>query len=273
MNKLHRVRFALAAWLLLLGAALLGGCRDKQSELAQAAKEAEAAAVIERYKVQGLAQLERIRQVSELVRDRPPLDADSRSLPFEKASFKKDGDSPPDGAFIDAGMLTEDGMMGRSFSKGITVDDRPFWGDCGAYLTVGKGGGGYTTPRDAAAVEQELRAFLNVKYLGVARTIELRPPEDVNEDEFKAGRYRFDMFFFELADPPKYMGGLRVDASNDPQVRFKYVQGASTSRRSYMLERLVQNLNYQTQSALYKLMNERAKGVIMDEPKDYGAVE
>ena len=258
---------AFATTLLLLGAALLVGCGDKEAELAEAAKVAAAAATIERYKPQGLAQLERLRQVGGMMRDRAPLDADARSLPLAKASFKYNPDSPPDGAFIDARMLTEEGLRKGSFSEGFTVNELAFWGECGAYLTTGKGSQGttpgYTPYDDATAIEKAMQGFLKVKYVGVARTVESRYPEVTGENEFKGGHYRFDMFFFELADPPQYLGGLRVDARNKSEFEIQYRQGLLSETTRYALE---SDLKFQTRAALYKLMTERAKGVILDAP-------
>ncbi len=246
---------------------MLVGCRDREAELAEAAKVSQAAAVIERYKPQGLVQLERIRQVSEMMRDRPPLDADARSLPLAKASFKYDPNSPPDGAFIDARMLTEEGLRKGAFSDWFTVNEIAFWGECGAYLTTGKGSGGttpgYTPYDDATAVEKAMQGFLKVKHVGVARTVEFGYPEVTGEGEFKAGHYRFDMFFFELADPPKSLGGLRVDARNKSEFEIHYREGLLSETTRYALE---SDLKFQSRTALYKLMTERAKGVILDAP-------
>lgn len=272
MNKLHHVHSAFATTLLLSGAVVLAGCRDKEAELAEAANVAAAAATIERYKPQGLAQLERLRQVGEMMRDRAPLDADARSLPFSKTSFKYNPDSPPDGAFIDARWLTEEGLRKNDFLvEQFAVNRIPFWGDCGAYLTTGKSSGGYTPgyapDNDATAIEKAMQGFLKVRYVGVARTVEIRYPEVTGEDEFEGGRYRLDMFFFELAEPPQYLGGLRVDARNKSNIEFVY--GGTVSRREMAEDTLARDLKFQTRTALYKLMTERAKGVILGEPNDF----
>ncbi len=272
MNKRHHVQSAFATSLLLLGAALLVGCRDKEAELAEAAKGAQADAVIERYKAAGLAQLERLRQVGEMMRDRAPLDADARSLPFSKASFKYDPNSPSDGAFIDARWLTEEGLRKNDFLvEQFAVNKFPFWKECGAYLTTGKGSSGlrpgYMPHTDATAVEKDMQGFLKVKYVGVARTVEIRYPEVTGEDEFEGGRYRLDMFFFELTEPPQYLGGLRVDARNKSDIEFVY--GGTVSRREMAEDTLARDLKFQTRTALYKMMTERAKGVILGEPNDY----
>ena len=273
MNKLHHVHSAFATSLLLLGAALLVGCKDKEAEAEQAAaaaRAAAAAAMIERYRAQGLAQLERIKRVGELVREREPLSADSRTLPFDNVSFDETADPPPEGTFAEAARMTEEGMQDDSYNQGVTIDAYPFWGLCRAYLTTGKNHVG-ETPYDAAAVEKALQAFLKLKYVGAARTVELRNPEaEAIGNDFNGGRYRFDLFFYELADPPKYLGGLRVDARNESELKFKYKE---SSRKEDVERRLVYNLQYQTQAELYRMINERAKGFTMREPKDLGSVE
>ena len=240
-------------WILILASAFLVGCANQE------------AAVIERYKAAGLAQLKHLQGVGEMMRDRAPLDADAPSLPFERASFKKRDQPPPDGAFIDAEFLTEEGMRKDYLDVWLSVDQNPFWGRCGAWLTTGKNPDG-SPPQFANVVEEELQVFLKVKYVGVARTVELRVPESAGEGQFSGGRYRFDMYFFELADPPKYLGGLRVDAYNDPKVRVEY---RKRSRDADMKEWLVRNLRYRTHTALYELMTERAKGITMNPPSYY----
>ena len=241
--------------MLIIASVLLVGCANKE------------AAVIERYKAPGLAQLKRLQGVAEMMRDRPPLDADAESLPLGSASFEVGAKAPPDGAFVDAEMLTEEGLRKNLSNLPLPVWELPFWGDCGAYLTTGMDSNG-SPPKGDKDIEEKFQKFLKVKFLGVARTVELRLPEVTGEAQFRSGGYRFDLYFFELADPPKYLGGIRVDASNDPNMNVKFREDM---REEAMNRRLLQNLSYRTHEELNRMMFERAKGISsMNSPLRYG---
>ena len=260
MSMRHHVHSVFVISLLLLAAALLVGCANKE------------AAVIERYKAPGLAQLKRLQGVAELMRDRPPLVADAESLPLDGVSFMT-GESYmtgekllPTGAFVDSEWLTEEGLRDNYFDAPFSIEAGPFWGHCGAYLTTGKDSNG-SPPKGDKDIEEKFQKFLKVKFLGVARTVELRLPEVTGEAQFSSGRYRFDLHFFELADPPQYLGGIRVDASNDPNMNVKFREDM---REEAMNRRLLQNLSYRTHEELNKMMFERAKIASMNSPLRYG---
>ncbi len=233
--------------LLLLAAALLVGCSK------------DGASVIERYKAPGLAQLKRLQVVAEMMRDRPPLEADTPALPFESASFKY-SNPPPDGALVLAEWLTEEGLHKDSFSvESVGIVNDPFWGRSGAWLTTGKNPDGSPPERrySGISMEEDLQAFVKVKYLGVVRTVDFRYPQVTGENSYMGGRYRVDIFFFELADTPMYLGGLRVDAVNDAERQFQY---QTESREEDMRKELVSNLDYRSEAAFDKAIAEHTKG-------------
>jgi hypothetical protein len=254
MYKRQHAHSIFAKCMLIIASVLLVGCANK------------GAAVIERYKAPGLAQLKRLQGVAEMMRDRPPLVADAESLPLDGASFMTDPKAPPNGAFVDAEWLTEEGLRDDHFNAPLSIEAVPFWEDCGAYLTTGMNSNG-SPPKGDKDIEEKFQKFLKVKFLGVARTVDLRLPEVTGEAQFSSGRYRFDLYFFELADPPQYLGGIRVDASNDPNMNVKFREDM---REEAMNRRLLQNLSYRTHEELNKMMFERAKIASMNSPLRYG---
>ena len=247
MYKRQHVHSVFVISLLLLAAALLVGCSK------------DGASVIERHKVQGLAQLERLRRVSELMREQAPLIADTPALPFESASFKY-SNPPPDGALVLAEWLTEEGLHTDSFSvESVGIVNDPFWGRSWAWLNTGKNPDGSPPERryPGISMEEDLQAFVKVKYLGVVRTVDFSYPQVTGENSYMGGRYRVDIFFFELADTPKYLGGLIIDAVNDSERQFQY---KTESREEDMRKELVSNLDYRSQAAFDKVMAEHTKG-------------
>lgn len=268
MSMRHHVQSVSVISLLLLAAALLAGCKDNEAE-AIAAEAAKAAAALDRYKTPGLSHLARIQQVGELARKRPPLQADASSLPFEKTSFEKCKPpevwttAPYEGAFVHAEMVTEEGMRTyTSYPEEVNVVDRPFWASVGPLLTTGKYADGSTFDV-VGSFEGNMTNFLATKYLGVVRTIVLRYPEVTGGAQFNGGRYRVDIYFFEIADPPKYLGGLRVDASNDDTIGFQY---RKEDGENDMKAQLVRNLKSKSDESLCTRMLERAKGVAHGAP-------
>jgi hypothetical protein len=244
----HHVHSVFVISLLLLAAALLVGCSK------------DGASVIERYKAPGLAQLKRLQVVAEMMRDRPPLIADTPSLPFATASFQTNNYPPTDGALVLAEWLTEEGLQKDSFNvESVGVVKDPFWGRSWAWLITGKNPDGSPPERryPGISMEEDLQAFVKVKYLGVVRTVEFRSPQVTGENSYMGGRYRVDIFFFELADTPKYLGGLLVDAVNDPERQFQY---KTESREEDMRKELVSNLDYRSREAFDKVMAEHTKG-------------
>jgi hypothetical protein len=223
-------------------------------------------APLARHRDAALAQLKRLQRVAALVEARAPLEADSASLPLSRANFKKHAEPPPDGAFIDASQLTDE-MLSRDFSQPhpLTLDDHPFWGRCVAWVLTGRDPNG-DAPRFAHVIEEEFGKFLSVKYIGVARAVDYREPTAIEAGTFSGGRNRFDLFLYELADEPRYLGGIRIDAVNSPQVRYQYREKTRTMDQS---EWLLRNLRYQTHAALIAALRQRAPGVITHDPEYY----
>jgi hypothetical protein len=224
------------------------------------------AAPIARHRDAALAQLDRLKRVAELVDQRGPLEDDSLSLPLAQASFKKYAKPPPDGAFINLSQLTTACLATEAPRPDpMVVDFFPFWGRCISWVHTGRDPNG-DPPRGAVVVDEELREFLSVKYLGVARIVDFREPTTLAADMFSGGRHRFDVFFYELADEPRYLGGFRVDAANSSQIKYEY---RTKTRSMDQSEWLIRNLRYQTQSALIEGLRSRAPGVVTQDPDYY----
>lgn len=253
-------------WLILGGVVLAVGGGVGALKLQTIAEQKADAAPVARHRAEALAQLDRLQRVAELLQELAPLEADSRSLPLSHASFKKHADPPPDGAFCDASQLTDEALA-SDFSQPhpLVLDEHPFWGRCIAWGLTGRSPNG-DPPRFANVIEEEFAEFLAVKYVGVARPVEYREPTAVEAGTFSAGRYRFDIYFFELADEPRYLGGFRIDAVNSAQVRYQYREPTRSMDQS---EWLIRNLRYQTQSALIEGLRQRAPGVVTHDPDYY----
>ena len=234
---------------LLLAALALAGCKKDD------------AVSIEPHKAAGVMQLERLKKVGVLLKTQPPLEADATKIELGHISFKSDGD----GAFVDAELLTSEGLQKDFYDAWIAVEDHPFWSRCGAWFTTGKNPDG-TAPKFKNIVDAEVARFLKVKTLAVVRTVLLVVPEPTGDKEFSGGRWRFDVFFYALEDAPKYLGGVRVEAFNDVTVRVKFKK---SSKNADMKQWLVNNLRHRTQGALCDAVTKAAPGITMDGAEMY----
>ena len=218
------------------------------------------AEVIEKHRPEASKQLERLKKVAALLKAQPPLDADAATLDLGSTSFQRYAKPSGDGAFVDAEMMNDAGLNKDFFDTWISIEQHPFWSRCGAWLTTGKNPDG-SDPKFANVIEEELQGFMKVKKLAVVRTVQLVVPEPTGTNQFSGGRYRFDVFFYELADAPKYLGGVRVDAFNDENVKVKFKQ---SSKNADLKDWLVHNLRFRSQAALVDAVTARAPGVKMD---------
>ena len=236
-------------YFVVLAALALAGCKKDDS------------VSIEPYKAAGVMQLDRLKKIGALIKAQPPLDADTATFELAHTSFKQDGD----GAFVDAELLTSEGLQKDFYDTWITIEDHPFWSRCGAWFTTGKNPDG-SPPKFKNVVDGEIARFLKVKTLAVVRTVELIVPEPTGDKEFSGGRWRFDVFFYTLDGAPRYLGGVRIDAVNDALVRVKFKK---SSKNADMKDWLVHNLRHRTQAALYDAVTKVAPGITMDGPDMY----
>lgn len=256
---MRRALLAVVGLVLVLGGAL-GALK-----LETARKRAADFAVVDKHRPAATKQLERVKRLAEAVKVQPPLDADTVTLPLSGVSFVDLANGPfPTGAFVDAPAL-EDGLRTDFYRSDITFDESPFWGRCIAWLETGKNPDG-SPPQFANVIEDELTAFETEKYVGVVRTVEYVKPALTGEGRFAAGRYRFDVFFYELSDRPRLLGGLRLDANNDESVRVKYQE---KSRAFDELDWLGRNLRLRAYEALHDALKKAAPSAALHPPKFY----
>lgn len=190
---------------------------------------------IEKHRAEGVAQLDRLRQVRALVMNQPPLDADTRSFRFTNVDFRRDEvRSIANGTFVVVDDLTDQNLK-RGWSDAPFSLSRSFVEDCGEWFSPGN----VSEPiYDAPTVARKVNEFLAVKWLGVIRTHEL------NEAD---GHHRFEVLFYQLSDPPSYAGGVRLDVRGD--------------------SRSPNGIRRASWEALFDAVSSRASGVKLD-PRD-----
>ncbi len=243
------------AVLVLVPGALLGLL--KGLTLLQRAQDTQ---VIEQHRKEGLAQLERLRALQKAVENVKPLDADDASLPLGTTSFEQYAKPPPNGAFVDAEQLSEESFAKDFVTTDFTLNEHPFWGRCGAWLTTGKNPDG-SPPQFANVIEEELQEFLAVKYVGVLKTVDYVKPQPSGEEKFSPGRWRFDVYVFELADKPRLLGGFRVDGVNDATVKVEFEK----KHREYDITTwLKRNLKWRSYEKLHDGLRARSQGVTLN---------
>ncbi|MEW5738055.1 MAG: hypothetical protein AB1938_03960 [Myxococcota bacterium] len=254
---MRRALFVVVGLVLLLGGALA------LLKLATFNQEKQDFAVIEKHRAAAAKQLDRVRSLADVVRAQGPLDADTVNIPLSGVTFVDlSGAPPPNGAFVRAELLTEEGYRDDFDGDDFTFDRSPFWGRCGAWLETGKNPDG-TPPKFANVIEDELRAFELVRYVGVLRPLELVKPERRDDSTFAPGHFRYEVLFYELSDKPRLLGGLRLEGKNDETVRVKYHE---KTRAFDEMEWLRRNLRMRAYEALFTAMQKASPNTKLHPP-------